>query len=91
MAFFNDSQLLNSVLLHPEVQLVEGGDEDEQGEGYGHEHMEVVAKDLSHGDVRILIGTRQEVGHRIVGPVIHDAGNDTARALVHPAQQQTDE
>ena len=79
------------VLLHPDIQLVDGGDEDEQREDYGHQHMEVVAKDLGHGDVGILIGARQDVSRRIVGPVIDNTWNDAARTLVHPAQKDADE
>ena len=31
------------------------------------------------------------VGRRVVGPVVGHAGHDAARALIHPAEQQSDE
>lgn len=79
------------VLLHPQVQLVDGWNKDEQREAYGHQGTRLGAEDVCDAHLGILIDACQQVGYRIVCPVVDNAGDDAARALVHPTKEQTDE
>ena len=78
-------------LFHPQVQLVDGGDEDEEGEDNRQGYSDIVApEEVYHLDV-IGIGEDvvDSVGQCVVHPVHHDAGDDAVRAVVHPSQEQS--
>lgn len=53
------SDVLLLVLLHPQVQLVDGWDKDEQRETYGHQGARLGAEDVCDAHLGILVDACQ--------------------------------
>ena len=89
MAFFDVLMSRRDVLVlfHPDIQLIDGGDEDEQREAYSHQRTTLRPKNLRDSHVGILIDACQQVGYRIVTPVVYNTWYDTARTFVHPSKE----
>ena len=83
------SDVLLLVLLHPQVQLVDGWNKDEQREAYGHQGARLGTEDVCDAHLGILVDACQQIGYRIIGPMVDDAWDDAACALVHPAKEQS--
>ena len=72
------------------MKLEEGGQEDEHGESNGHEDVRLrPLEDVYQLEVGVGVGMIDDIGGTVVSPVVGHAGQDAARAPVHPAEQQT--
>ena len=79
--------------LHPDVELEEAWQEDEEGEDYRQYNHTLVA--IENVD-EISVGTLwhkvdQDVRNGVVDPMENNSGDDGTGAVVHPSKHQADE
>lgn len=81
-----------SLFFHPHVELIDGGQEYEHREYQRQHHTLLIAAEKSvetahRGYMREQCA--QDIHHGVVDPMDGHTGQDASRAVIHPAEQQT--
>ena len=72
------------------MELVKGWETDEEGEEYSKVDMELrTFEDIDKLHVLIWIGTEENIGNRVIRPVVCHTWEDRAGTPIHPPQQKS--